>query len=64
MPNQHKYPLLGWNCETGLADWARSWAEQRGLTLKEVLTQALSEFRDRNDPGAEGNHDGTGTTAG
>ena len=48
MPNQHKTKLLGWN-PTSAEDsaWVRAEAGRRGVDLKVVLDEMLSEYRER-----------------
>ena len=45
MPNKHRYKLLGWNCETTLAEWAKAEAKRRDLKTADILTEALTEYR-------------------
>lgn len=45
MPGRNKNPLLGWHPPAGLAAWARDEAERRGVTLSDILTEALAAYR-------------------
>lgn len=48
MPSQHKTKLLGWH-PTSAEDsaWVRAEAQRRGVDLKVVLDEMLSEYRER-----------------
>lgn len=45
MPGKNKEPLLGWHPPAELSAWARAEAERQGVTLSEVLTEALKNYR-------------------
>ena len=46
MPNQHKNPHIGWNsADSTLKPWIKAEAAARGITERELLDEALSEYR-------------------
>jgi hypothetical protein len=46
MPNQHKNPSIGWNsADSTLKPWVEAEAERRGITKRELLDEALAEYR-------------------
>jgi hypothetical protein len=47
MPNVHKNPFVGWHPPAEDSAWARAEAARRGVALKVVLDEALSEYRER-----------------
>jgi histidinol-phosphate/aromatic aminotransferase/cobyric acid decarboxylase-like protein len=53
VPNQPKNPMLGWRPPAELSAWARAEAARRGVGLKVVLDEALSEYRERRGPATE-----------
>jgi hypothetical protein len=49
MPNQHKNALLGWNpADPTLKPWVKAEAERRGMTIRELLDEALGAYRKGN----------------
>ena len=48
MPNQHKHPGITWHPADGtLKPWIEAEADRRGITLKAVLDEMASEYRER-----------------
>lgn len=48
MPNKHKNPMLGWHPESAeLGVWVRAEAERRGVPYKEIIEEAVAEYRQR-----------------
>ena len=49
MPNQHKTGSISWHPDDPtLKPWIKAEAERRGMeTMRELLDEALSEYRDR-----------------
>jgi hypothetical protein len=45
MPNQPKNLMLGWRPPAELSAWARAEAKRRGIDLKVILDEALSDYR-------------------
>jgi hypothetical protein len=49
MPNKHKTPLLGWHPPAELAEWVRTEAQRRDVPLSVILTEALSDYRNKQE---------------
>lgn len=46
MPGKNKYPLIGAHLEDAdLVAWVRNEATRRGITIKDILTEALAAYR-------------------
>jgi hypothetical protein len=48
MPNKHKNPMLGWHPKSAeLGVWVRAEAERRGVPYKEIIEEAVAQYRAR-----------------
>ena len=46
MPNQHKTALLAWHSrDPTLKLWVQTHAQRRGMTVRQLLDEALQEYR-------------------
>ncbi len=45
MPGKNKNPLLGWHPPAELSAWVRTEAQERGVDLSVVLTEAVMWYR-------------------
>lgn len=55
MPGKNKTPLLGWHPPAELSAWVRSEAKRRGVTIAQVLNEAVAAAKgeaERLVPGA------------
>jgi hypothetical protein len=50
MPSQHKHPPISFRPPEDLRDWLMKHAAATGQAVNRVVTEALSEYRARNDP--------------
>lgn len=54
MANRHKNPLIGWNsADPTLKPWVEAEAARRGITRRELLDEALAEYRERAEAGKQ-----------
>lgn len=54
MPNQHRTKYIGWHpSDPTLQPWVDGEAERRGVTRRELLDEALSEYRARQESGTQ-----------
>jgi hypothetical protein len=52
MPNQHKTKMIGWHSADPTAKpWVEAEAERRGVPAREILDEALSEYRRKHEAG-------------
>ena len=50
MPSKHKNPLIGWHsADPTLKPWIRAEAARRGVYEREVLDEALADYRSRHE---------------
>jgi hypothetical protein len=50
VPNQHKTPFFGWHpSDPELKPWVEAEASRRGVTRREILDEALSDYRRRHE---------------
>jgi hypothetical protein len=47
MTGKNRYPTVGWHPPAELADWVRAEAKRRGVSLSDILNEALTEKRAR-----------------
>jgi hypothetical protein len=50
MTGKNRYPTVGWHPPAELADWVRAEAKRRGVSLSDILNEALADYRDKHDP--------------
>ena len=55
MTGKNATPLIGWHsADPALKPWVKAEAARRGITERELLDEALSEYRAKHDPPGEG----------
>jgi hypothetical protein len=45
----HRFPRVGWHLDPALVDWFRAHAQRTERSTTALVSDALSEYRDRHD---------------